>query len=110
MWAVENVKPYYKPLITPTIKLGRHLVWSNFSIKEMDFNDGLTNNERGMHDRGVFDLRPFKMTHRKDQIIRNCVVPELGQHILEAGREALNHASDFNPGCNNIVTYGKRGV
>ena len=29
-WVVENVKPYYKPLISPTQTIGRHLFWSNF--------------------------------------------------------------------------------
>lgn len=81
-WVVENVKPYYTPLIPPTAVIGRHLFWANFPITPMDFKDGLTNNERGMHDKGVFDLRSFKMKHRKDQIIRNCVAPEIGLHVL----------------------------
>ena len=36
LWVVENVKPYYKPLIEPTKELGRHLIWANFEIS--DFN------------------------------------------------------------------------
>ena len=31
-WVVENVKPYYKPLITPTSIIGRHYFWANFEI------------------------------------------------------------------------------
>ena len=31
-WLVENVVPYYAPLITPTSKVGRHLFWSNFQF------------------------------------------------------------------------------
>ena len=31
-WIVENVKPFYKPLIKPTCIRGRHLYWSNISI------------------------------------------------------------------------------
>jgi len=81
-WIVENVKPYYKPLIKPNLQLGRHLIWNNFNIEKKDFNDGLTNNERGTHNKGIFDLRKFKIKHRKDQIIRNCVIPELGLHIF----------------------------
>ena len=31
-WVVENVVPYYKPLIEPKKRIGRHLFWSNFEI------------------------------------------------------------------------------
>jgi len=83
-WVIENVKPYYKPIIEPVIKLGRHLLWTNFHITDKDFNDGLTHNERGMSHKGVFDLRKYKIDHRKDQLIRNSVLPELGLHILNS--------------------------
>lgn len=82
-WVVENVKPYYKPLVDPTQKLHRHLFWSNFSIPFIEINDGLKHNERGMNHKGFFDLSGFKTKHRKDQIIRNCVNPELGKYILD---------------------------
>ena len=31
-WVVENVKPYYTPLIAPTAVVGRHYFWSNFCL------------------------------------------------------------------------------
>lgn len=83
-WVVENVVPYYKPLINPTIKLDRHLFWCNFEIMFKHFRDGLTHNERGTHKKGVFDLSEFKLNHRKDQLIRNSVNPELGKYILDS--------------------------
>jgi len=86
-WIVENVKPYYKPLIEPTQKLGRHHIWSNFEIPHKVIKDGLSHNDRGKHDKGFFDLRKYKIKHRKDQLIRNSVDPNLGQYILEC---ALN--------------------
>jgi DNA (cytosine-5)-methyltransferase 1 len=81
-WVIENVKPYYEPFVEPTAKLGRHLIWSNFDIPEIKIKDGLTHNERGMHHKGYFDLSGFKLKHRKDQIIRNSVNPEVGKYIL----------------------------
>jgi len=81
-WVVENVKPYYEPLIKPTVQLGRHMIWSNFDIPFIDIKDGLTHNERGTHHKGYFDLSKHKLTHRKDQIIRNSVNPEIGKYIL----------------------------
>ena len=83
-WVVENVKPYYEPLIQPTVKLGRHMIWSNFYIPEINIKDGLTHNERGTHHKGYFDLSKFKLKHRKDQIIRNSVDPNIGEHILNS--------------------------
>ena len=82
-FVVENVKPYYEPFVQPTTKLGRHLFWSNFEIPQIEIKDGLTHNERGSSEKGYFDLRNFKLSHRKDQIIRNCVDPNVGKYILE---------------------------
>ncbi len=82
-WVVENVKPYYKPFVEPNQKLGRHYFWSNFEIPPADIKDGLNHNERGMSDKGFFDLRKYKLKHRKDQIIRNCVNPDLGKYIID---------------------------
>jgi DNA (cytosine-5)-methyltransferase 1 len=82
-WVIENVKPYYKPLIEPTICLGRHNIWSNFEIPFKDFKDKLSHNERGTHKKGIFDLTKFKLKHRKDQLIRNSVNPEIGKYLLD---------------------------
>lgn len=84
-WVVENVTPYYEPLIKPTVKIGRHLFWSNFNITP--FNPVDTDIHKGT--RGGwseilgFDLSEFKINTRKDQIYRNCVHPDLGEHILK---------------------------
>jgi hypothetical protein len=29
-----------------------------------------------------FNLKEFKIKHRKDTILRNCVNPQIGEHIL----------------------------
>ena len=84
LYVVENVKPFYDPLIPPSIQLGRHLFWSNFGIskvkvKEADINRGTRDEWGKLHG---FDLSGFKINSRKDQIYRNCVHPETGLHIL----------------------------
>lgn len=94
-WVVENVKPYYEPLVKPNQRLGRHLIWSNFDIPFKEIEDGLTHNERGMSHKSFFDLRGFKTKHRKDQIIRNCVNPDLGKYILDC--------SNMNKNVKNLV-------
>jgi DNA (cytosine-5)-methyltransferase 1 len=89
-WIVENVKPYYTPFIEPKQMLGRHYIWSNIEIPHIELKDGLKHNERGMHHKGFFDLRSYKLNHRKDQIIRNSVDPRLGEYILNHIRESKN--------------------
>ena len=84
LYTVENVKPYYNPLIVPTAELGRHLFWANFNIhktdvQEADINRGTRDEWSRLHG---FDLSKFKLESRTDQIYRNCVHPETGLHIL----------------------------
>lgn len=84
LWIVENVKPYYEPLIRPNRELGRHLFWCNFQIKhteikEADINRGTRKEWSELHG---FDLSNHKLKSRKDQIYRNCVHPETGLHVL----------------------------
>lgn len=84
-WVIENVVPYYDPLIKPTVELQRHLFWSNFSIIETkNIEEKIFDIKNGRYDKpGYFDLSEFKITHRKDQILNNCVNPDLGLYILE---------------------------
>jgi DNA (cytosine-5)-methyltransferase 1 len=90
LWNVENVVPYYEPLITPTIKIGRHFFWSNFKInpldvKEADIKEGNIEEWSKLHG---FDISNYTFHYvRRDKVLRNCVVPELGLHILNC---ALN--------------------
>ena len=83
-WVVENVVPYYEPLISPTVKLDRHLLWSNFNIPFKDFKkpEVKHNKVTGKTERYGISLDGFKLKHRKDQIIRNCVNPELGEYVF----------------------------
>ncbi|HEY9364879.1 MAG TPA: hypothetical protein VIQ00_16570, partial [Chitinophagaceae bacterium] len=83
-WVVENVNPFYEPLIPPTKEMGRHLFWSSFrisntQIKEADINRGTRKEWSELHG---FDLSNYKINTRKDQIYRNCVHPGTGLHIL----------------------------
>jgi len=36
LFVIENVIPYYEPLIAPTVTLDRHLFWSNFAIPTIE--------------------------------------------------------------------------
>jgi DNA (cytosine-5)-methyltransferase 1 len=88
-WVVENVKPYYEPLVKAQ-KCGRHLFWSNFLIHEIKSGtmffpkDSLPTLEK------LYGIKLPKLDIGIDKrvILRNMVNPELGLHIFqEAYRE-----------------------
>lgn len=86
-WVVENVKPYYKPLIPPSFCLGRHYFWSNrFLLTEnikkfKNFENIKTKEFAEMHG---FDLKRYKLdSYFERQILRNCVYPEIGKYIFD---------------------------
>ena len=96
MWVVENVVPYYNPLI-PAVEVDRHLFWSNFSIwsrnslpKTKPFNM-MTNGD--WEEYYGFDLSVYIMP-KKLKVLRNCVHPETGLYILECATGAINSKTE----------------
>ena len=86
-WVVENVQSYYEPLIKPQL-VGRHYIWSNYHIPPYDnAGPGAWSNPsvEVFEEHLGFDLSGVTFDGaRKDQVLRNCVDPELGKHILDA--------------------------
>lgn len=92
-WVVENVVPYYEPLIKPSIKIGRHLFWSNFNItaeevkqpKGFITKSNLQGKQEMMDWLGMYfeENIYYKKNHCPVQVLRNCVHPKLGQQILK---------------------------
>jgi len=93
IWVVENTIPYYIPLIKPIAKLDRHCFWSNFPINDKKFSKPCVSHNKvtGKTTRFGISINKYKIKHRKDQIIRNCVNPKVGEHILLCG---LNFKED----------------
>jgi len=94
-YAVENVGPYYDPLIPPTRTIGRHLFWANFRIgyfepKNNLITEGTRDDWKQMHG---FDLSRFRLESRTDQIYRNCVDPEIGAYVLNCAIGVLMRQS-----------------
>jgi DNA (cytosine-5)-methyltransferase 1 len=95
-WVVENVVPYYEPLIKPTAQIGRHLFWSNFPINAEEvpqpknfINKANLQGKKEMMDwLGLqFDeVIYYKNNHCPVQILRNCVHPKLGLAVFSNGR------------------------
>jgi DNA (cytosine-5)-methyltransferase 1 len=83
-WVIENVKPYYKPLIEPTFVLNRHLFWSNKKVEERGFKkDNIRKSQiPQLQEKYGFDLSGYKLKNKR-QVLRNCVEPEIGKYVLE---------------------------
>jgi len=86
-YLVENVIPYYEPLIQAK-KIGRHLYWTNFnlpnSLGERKIQIGAGEDEvRKLCKFHEIDLTSYKGIQRKDKIARNLVDYEAGRTILE---------------------------
>lgn len=95
-WVVENVRPYYEPLIEYQ-SIGRHLFWSDYQIpwmKDLKFKNFI--NEQNLSAKQ--DLMDWLGIHYEEtiyygnnhcptQILRNCVHPEVGLAIFEARSE-----------------------
>jgi len=86
-WVIENVKPYYKPLIEGKL-IQRHLFWSNFQITNVKIEkDNIrTAQIPDLQKKYGFDLSEFKLKNKR-QILRNCVEPKLGLHILNCATQ-----------------------
>ena len=104
-YCVENVIPYYDALIAPTVKLHRHVFWANFNIANKEFEVfracDMIGERKYLEDRYGFDFNcDVKIEKRK--VLRNCVMPEVGAHILEAcvnaeaARAPINMFEDFD--------------
>lgn len=93
-WVVENVRPYYAPLIPPTQTNGRHVFWSNFEFMSFDVpqpkgfiqKSNLAGKKAMMEWLGIFydENIYYGKNHCPVQILRNCVHPQVGRHIFES--------------------------
>lgn len=81
LYCVENVVGYYEPLIKPQ-ELGRHYFWTNFILPPFKANSRSHYDDiEKLEEVKGFDLSEYDVS-RKRLLLRNCVFPELGKHIL----------------------------
>ena len=96
-WVVENVAPFYEPLIKPTVKIGRHCFWGSFTFEADDVKrppgfinmSNLAGKKALMDWLGIYYIENiyYDGNHCPAQVLRNCVHPKLGLQIYEAIRE-----------------------
>jgi len=91
-WVVENVIPYYDPLI-PATKIGRHLFWSNFTIINVEHETIKMDKASPGELIEYHKLENFSYNGEqpKQKILRNLVHYEVGKHIFDIARGIYNH-------------------
>ena len=95
-YVVENVIPYYEPLI-PAKKRGRHLYWTNFNLpselskRKVQVGTGADEVAKlcKFHE---IDLSSYKGEQRKDKIARNLVDYEAGLTIFNTARNIISQS------------------
>jgi len=97
-FVVENVIPYYDPLI-PAKKRGRHLYWTNFNLptnlneRKCSIMEAKNELEKWskFHD---YDFKKYKGKQSRQKMARNLVDYEAGKTILETAIGIINKQNE----------------
>ena len=96
-WCIENVIGYYEPLIKPQ-KVQRHYFWANFIITYRNFpvekTCSVNDRERLGKLFGFGTLDKYEGVDKR-LLLRNCVLPELGLHILNCAMGKIENIENF---------------
>lgn len=97
-YVVENVIPYYEPLI-PAKKRGRHLYWTNFNLPNVLSERkvlirGSKDDMKNLSEFHDYDFTKYKGEQRRDKISRNLVDYEAGKTILETALGIISRENE----------------
>ena len=87
-WVIENVIPYYEPLIEGE-KIGRHMFWSNFEIKIQYTSQRVKvelGNLKSFEAECGFSTEGVGKGMDRYRAIRNMVDPKLGEAIFDCSK------------------------
>ena len=89
-YVVENVIPFYTPIIKPSCQIDRHIYWSNFNISIINVEKDKIHMEVKASDldKIIEDTSNIK---NKVQVVRNQVNYETGKHILDCAMGTVQH-------------------
>ena len=90
-WVVENVKPWYRPLIEPATVCGRHALWSNLPlwglVEPPPTPKGFITTATPDEIAAYLGIEPALIccngNHEPKQAMRNCVHPKTGRDIWD---------------------------
>lgn len=88
-YCVENVITYYDPLIPPQ-EVHKHYFWANFHITDFPaIKSQHLDDLESLYKIKGFNLSDYKLSNKR-QILRNCINPHLGNHILEQSKNSIH--------------------
>mgnify|MGYP003635601966 FL=1 len=93
-FCVENVISYYEHFVPPTAEIGRHYLWSNFSIPKIDLPKGEVGTMMKQY------VGTGKHAHSKKIEDRNAVNADLGLHIIKRALDV-----DYNNSVDQIGLF-----
>lgn len=94
-FVIENVKPYYTPLIAPDTEIHRHYYWCNFKIHPFEVTDERKHSDITQSSNVYgFDINDSAIKDKR-KALRNMVDPDLGLHILNC---AIGYQQPVNYG------------
>ena len=93
---MENTSGFYDPLIPPRF-IGSHYFWSNFYIEDIktDNRNHRDGTVESLQNRKQIDLSSYDIINKR-QILRNCVEPELGLHIINQAKGIRLHTDQLS--------------
>lgn len=95
-FVVENVIPYYAPLIEPTVRLARHCFWTNFDVPEREFSKLYRGN---LHHQNVeelekaYDIYLPEWAVNKRLLLRNVCRSDVGKYLWDLAEESNGGSS-----------------
>jgi DNA (cytosine-5)-methyltransferase 1 len=112
-YVVENVIPYYEPLI-PATKRDRHLYWTNFrfptTLSKRDISGVVSsakNELKKLCDIHEIDISTYKGKQSMIKVARNLVDYEAGRTILETALGVISKSKDNQVNIFDILEDGK---
>ena len=86
LYCVENTISYYEPLVKPQT-VGKHYLWANFRILDYRTKENSHHFDtlEGKQNYKGFNLDKYPGIDKRT-ILRNCVYPPFGKHILDCAR------------------------
>ena len=95
-WVVENTRGFYEPLIPPRF-IGSHYFCSNFYIEDIktDNRNHRDGTVESLQSRKQINLSKYDIINKR-QILRNCVEPELGLHIINQSKGIRIHTNQLS--------------
>jgi DNA (cytosine-5)-methyltransferase 1 len=79
-FCIENVIPYYKPLIEPNVCLGRHYFWTNYIVPGKEFTNIDVARSTQQQLAKDLDMPTPRICARL--LLRNCLKPTIGEYLF----------------------------